>query len=85
MGIGVTNAHAENAMALDHDHNFVVRCNDRAALGHQKGNHTNAISQAAKRQLADYDRVAKQTVLFNNPSQLCVAMAKMVNPDRGIR
>ena len=82
MGIGVANAHAEDAVSIDHD--FVVRCDDRAALGHQKRNHTNAISQAAKHHFADYDRVAKQTILFNNPSQLGVAMAEMINPDRGI-
>lgn len=59
MGIRVGNTHAENAVAIDHCHDFVVRGDDRSALRRQKSHHAAAIPKAAKRQLADHGRVAK--------------------------
>lgn len=59
MGIRVANAYAENAMSVDHCHDFVVRGDDRSALSRQESHHAAAIPQAAKSQLADHARVAK--------------------------
>ncbi|MBB3423996.1 hypothetical protein FHT85_000970 [Rhizobium sp. BK312] len=59
MGIRVANARAENAMAIDHRHDFVVRGHDRYALSRQKSYYAAAIATAAKRQLTNHARVAK--------------------------
>ena len=56
MGIRVANARAENAMAIDHRHDFVVRGHDRYALSRQKSYYAAVI---AKRQLTNHARVAK--------------------------
>ncbi|MBB5575713.1 hypothetical protein GGD50_004348 [Rhizobium paranaense] len=36
MGICIADAHTENAMAINHCHHFVVRCDERLALGRQE-------------------------------------------------
>ncbi|MBB3428341.1 hypothetical protein FHT85_005366 [Rhizobium sp. BK312] len=59
MGIRVANARAENAMAIDHRHDFVVRGHDRYALSRQKSYYAAVIATAAKRQLTNHARVAK--------------------------
>ncbi|OCI90971.1 hypothetical protein A6U85_25445 [Agrobacterium sp. 13-626] len=59
MGIRVTNAHAENAMSVDHYHDLIMRGDDCAALGRQESYNVVAISKAAKSQFADHARMAK--------------------------
>jgi hypothetical protein len=84
VSIRVANAHAENAVAIDHCHDFVVRGDHRFALSRQESHHAVAIPKAAKRQLADHAWVAKQAIILNNPAQLGIDTAEMINPDRGI-
>ncbi len=59
MGICIADAHTENAVTINHCHHFVVRCDERLALGCQKRYHVPAISKAAKRQFANYSRMAE--------------------------
>jgi hypothetical protein len=59
VGIRVANAHAENAMSVDHHHDFVVRGDYRSALSRQESHHVTAIPKAAKSQFADHARMAK--------------------------
>ncbi|MBB2792683.1 UNVERIFIED_ORG: hypothetical protein GGD58_001530 [Rhizobium pisi] len=58
MGICVANAHAENGVAIDHHHDFVVRRDERLALGRQESYHVTAIPKAAKCELSDHSRMA---------------------------
>jgi hypothetical protein len=53
------NTHTENAVTIDHCHDFVVRGDGRSALRRQKSGYTAAIPKAAKRQFNDHGRVAK--------------------------
>jgi hypothetical protein len=55
-------------MSVDHCHDFVVRGDDRSALSGKESYHAAAIPQAAKSQFADHARVAKQSIVFNNPA-----------------
>ncbi|MNW14949.1 hypothetical protein D3C71_2133140 [compost metagenome] len=59
MGISVANAHAENAVAIDHRHDFVVCCDERFALSGQERYHAPAIPKPAKRQFANHSRMAE--------------------------
>jgi hypothetical protein len=68
MDIRIANTHAENAVAIDHCHDFVVRSDNRCALSRQKGYDAAAISKAAERQFADYSWVAKQAIVLDNPA-----------------
>ncbi len=68
VGIRVANPHAENAVAIDHCHDFVMRGGHRFALSRQESYHAAAIPKAAKSQLSDHARMAKQTIVFNNPA-----------------
>lgn len=58
MGIGVADAHAENGMVIDHHHDFVVRHDERFALGRQESYHVTAIPKAAKCELSDHGWMA---------------------------
>ncbi|TCR98711.1 hypothetical protein EV281_108101 [Rhizobium sp. BK418] len=68
MRISVANTHAENAVSIDHHHDFVVRGDNSSALSCKKSNDTAAISKAAKSQLSDHARMAKQSIVFDYPS-----------------
>jgi hypothetical protein len=68
MGIYVANTHAENAVSIDHRHDFVVRGDNSSALSYQKSNDAAAVPKAAKRQLADHARMAKKSIVFDYPS-----------------
>ncbi|MGZ2408113.1 hypothetical protein ACVIKO_005434 [Rhizobium ruizarguesonis] len=57
VGIRVANAHAENAMSIDHCHDFVMRGDDRFALSRKESQDAAAIPQTAKSQFADDARV----------------------------
>ncbi len=59
MGICVADTHAENAVSIDHRHDFVVGGDNSSALSCQKSNDTAAIPKAAKSQLANHARMAK--------------------------
>ncbi len=59
MGISVDNTHAENAVSIDHRHDFVVRGDNSSALSCQKRNDTAAIPKVAKSQFANHARMAK--------------------------
>ncbi len=58
MGICVANAHTENSVAIDHHHDFVVRRDERLALGRQESYHATAIPKTAKCELSDYNWMA---------------------------
>ncbi len=59
MGISVANTHAENAVSIDHRHDFVVRGDNSSALSCQKSNDIAAIPKAAKSQFPNHARMAK--------------------------
>jgi hypothetical protein len=52
MGVGVADAHAENAVLLDHDHDFIMRRDDSLALVRQKSQYLCSTCQAAERLFA---------------------------------
>ncbi|MBB2833091.1 UNVERIFIED_ORG: hypothetical protein GGD51_003238 [Rhizobium esperanzae] len=58
MGICVADAHAENGVAIDHHHDFVVRRDERLALGRQESYDVTAIPKAAKCELSDHGWMA---------------------------
>ncbi|MGF6175164.1 hypothetical protein ABIE33_003472 [Ensifer sp. 4252] len=59
MGICVANAHTENGVAINHHHDFVVRCDERLTLSLKESYHAPAIPKAAKCQFANHSRMAE--------------------------
>lgn len=84
MGIRVANAHTENGVAINHHHDFVVRCDERFTLSRQESYHATPVPKAAKCQFTNHGRMAEEMIVLNNPTQLRIAMSKMINPDGGI-
>jgi hypothetical protein len=81
MGIRVANPHAENGVAIDHHHDLLVRCDECFALSHQECYYATAFPKAAKCKLSDHGRMAEETIVLNNPTQLGIGMPEMINPD----
>jgi len=84
VGIRVANAHTENGVAINHHHDFVVRCDERFTLSRQESYHATPVPKAAKCQFTNHGRMAEEMIVLNNPTQLRIAMSKMINPDGGI-
>lgn len=84
MGICVANAHAKNGVAINHRHDFVMRCDERFPLSRQEGYHTTTIPKAAQREFSNHGRMAEKTIVLNNPTQLCIGMSEMINPDGSV-
>lgn len=81
MGIRVANAHAKNGVAINHHHDFVVRCDEGFALSYQECYHAIATPKAAKCKLSDHGGMAEETIVLNNPTQLSIGMPEMINPN----
>jgi hypothetical protein len=81
MGIRVADPHAENGVAINHHHDLVVRCDECFALSHQECYHATAFPKTAECKLSDHGRMAEETIVLNNPTQLGIGMPEMINPD----
>ncbi|NRP70990.1 hypothetical protein ILFOPFJJ_01872 [Ensifer psoraleae] len=70
MGICVANAHTENGVAINHGHDFVVRCDERFSLSRQESYHAATIPKTAKCEFSNHGRMAEETIVLDNPTQL---------------